>query len=69
MNQPKQGHTFLHEEHQFTQSAEEIIHELLDGPEEFDASLLNEAIKALRLALIHLDPSMEPEKLLVSTPP
>lgn len=61
----KPGHKFLHEAHRHTETAQEIIRELLDGPEEVNQDRLEAAAKALRLALIHIDPSLDPDKALM----
>jgi hypothetical protein len=59
----KPGHKCLHEAQHHTRSAQEIIHELLDGPDEVDQTRLDEAAKALRIALRLIDPDMDVEKL------
>ena len=56
-------HTELQNAHRHTQTAQEIIHELLDGPEQLDPARLSEAAKALRIALRLIDSDMDPEKL------
>jgi hypothetical protein len=63
MTEHKPGHTFFHEAHRHTQTAQEIIHELLDGPDQVDVARLDEAAKALRNALRLIDPDMDAEKL------
>ena len=59
----KPGHTFLREAHGHTETALEIIQELLSGPEEVDSDQLDAAAKALRLALIHIDPALDSDKM------
>ncbi len=63
MTEHKPGHKFLHEAKQHTQTAQDIIHELLDGPDQVDQAKLAEAAKALRVALRLIDPDMDVEKL------
>ena len=53
----------LQDAHRHTQTAQEIIHELLDGPDQVDQTRLSEAAKALRIALRLIDPDMDVEKL------
>lgn len=59
----KPGFKFLHEAKQHTQTAQDIIHELLDGPDQVDQAKLAEAARALRVALRLIDPDMDVEKL------
>ena len=63
MPEVKPGHKYPHDARQHTQTAQEIIHELLDGPEQVDQARLSEAAKALRIALRLIDPDMDVEKL------
>lgn len=63
VTEPRPGHKYLHDARQHTQTAQEIIHELLDGPEQVDQARLSEAAKALRTALRLIDPDMDVEKL------
>ena len=63
MTENRTGHKFLHEAKQHTQTAQDIIHDLLDGPDKVDQAKLDEAAKALRVALRLIDPDMDVEKL------
>lgn len=63
VTETKPGHKYLHDAKQQMQAAQEIIHELLDGPDQVDQARLSEAAKALRTALRLIDPDMDVEKL------
>jgi hypothetical protein len=52
----KAVHDPLRVAHEHTQSAAEIIHELLAGPDEVDQVHLEAAIELLRKALVLMDP-------------
>ena len=47
MTENRPSHKFLHQAKQHTQTAQDIIHELLDGPDQVDQAKLSEAAKAL----------------------
>ena len=51
MTEHKPGFKFLHDAQQHTQTAQDIIHELLDGSDQVDQAKLAEAARALRIAL------------------
>ena len=63
MTEHKPGFKFLHDAQQHTQTAQDIIHELLDGSDQVDQAKLAEAARALRIALRLIDPDMDVEKL------